>query len=136
MKQLFIILGIFISVSSFSQNKNDILVELENKISEHIEISKDDIKIYYSVSEKILDFETKFESYQGLQVPLGNTSIIYEYNLSNEGEDWHRLTFKCKDSSECMKNKISKNVKSVSIVFPSKRLVYEIIDLIYKLKQI
>tara|TARA_R100001369_G_scaffold49284_3_gene75929 strand:+ start:894 stop:1304 length:411 start_codon:yes stop_codon:yes gene_type:complete len=135
MKNLKIILfGCFMVLSIFSnaQTKDKILLELKNKLVEQV-IKPDnyEVKLYYNIEEKILDIDEEGDNKNGIIIPLNKVSFKY-----SPAGDNHYLDIKCKINEGCMYSKTSDNINQLGRRFPSKKTVYEIIDLIYKLKKI
>lgn len=135
MKTLLLLLTLTFTISSYSQSKDEILTEIENILKQQTIKSNDyKVTVYYNIEEKILDFDEIGEANKGLIFKLDKTAIKYESNPYHK--DTHYLKISCKDNSGCMESKDSQTVSSLTRAFASKKIVYELIDLIHQLRKL
>lgn len=135
MKTLFLLLALTFSIGLQSQSKSEILNNIENILKQQT-IKSDDYKVtvYYNVEEKILDFDEIGELNKGLILQLNNISIKYESNPYHK--DTHYLKISCKENNGCIESKDSQTISSLTRAFASKKIVYELIDLIHQLRKL
>ena len=127
MKLIFLFIILFIGSNTYSQDKDQLLLELKNLFTEHCKsIDKSNFKDYYNIEEKILDI--------GESIPL--KLVTYKYiKHENKGVVVHTLEFKCQNGDNCITQGKYPDANGSGYIFDSKENVYKAIDIIYKLKQ-
>lgn len=110
---------LLISMNISAQDKNELLKKMEQVCSEYSSSSSlVDTEFYYNIDEKILNLGTE-------RFDLNRTKIIYSDHKPENEPIIHMLRF-----SSSIKN------SHTSYFFKTKKSVYQIIDLIHKLKKL
>lgn len=131
-KPIIFICFLAMGICANAQTKEKILLELEAKLMHQLNIPDYyEVKLYYNIEEKILDIDENGDNLDGIIIPLNEASFKYIPTKTN-----HYLDIKCKNYVACMYSKSSNKQIHIGRPFQSKNTVYEIIDLIHKLKKI
>ena len=130
MKLIFTILIIATSLTVNSQTQDELVAELEKTFNEKALIATD-VSIYYNYGEQILDIDSKDA---GMIIPLKLVSLKYMRNKHHE--DTHYLLITCTTEDCYMESMEMEKIVETTYAFPSKNIVYKVINLIDQLKQV
>lgn len=131
-KPIIFICFLAMGISAKAQTKEKILLELEAKLMQQLNIPDNyEVKLYYNIQEKILNIDENGDNMVGIIIPLNQVSFKYIPANTN-----HYIDIKCKENVACMYSNSSDKKNQIGRALKSKKAVYEIIDLIHKLKEI